>query len=338
MRIIQNITNAWVQGLIIPLPSPIKQILGCNEKFSIIEPTQDGFLLFQSSSNKTIDKGVADQSSLKLALERLEGPKVLLIPDHESIKLTLNIPETGRRSLNQLLESEVERLTPFKTNNVRFAYDIISATKGQLRIDVLLVPKIILNRLVESVEKAGCSADLIMIGQRHLSATTTGNILLDRRSSKRNNRIRVLSAIFLFTLLTGVPLSQISHQEWIIHKLSMIQKEQEIRVQRIQKQTAKLDRLSTESSRVIDFFKKSRNPAKLLETITRAVPDDAWIFSLIISPTGIKLEGYARDASSLLLQLAKLTQFQNPVFQSPIIKNYETGLERFSLSADFVKS
>jgi len=63
------------------------------------------------------------------------------------------------------------------------------------------------------------------------------------------------------------------------------------------------------------------------------VPDSAWLSRYSATNNTITLHGFAKDASEVLTELAKIKTLSTATLQSPIIKDLSKNLERFHIRA-----
>ena len=71
----------------------------------------------------------------------------------------------------------------------------------------------------------------------------------------------------------------------------------------------------------------------LLDGLSKAVPDGAWLLSLSVSGHEVVMDGLAPSAASVALALEQSHAFADVSFRSPIARDPRTGLEHFQISA-----
>ena len=95
----------------------------------------------------------------------------------------------------------------------------------------------------------------------------------------------------------------------------------------------KLDVLKNSRSVFFEFQNKSNFPVSVLATLSRTLPNDAWLINLSIDDKGkVEMEGFASKTADLVVALEQSKVFKNVSFSAPIISR--DGQERFSLKME----
>lgn len=76
-----------------------------------------------------------------------------------------------------------------------------------------------------------------------------------------------------------------------------------------------------------------RSPLDVLERLSAALPDQAWISRLSLSPSEVTIQGEATRASSLLEVVASIEGLSDAEFQAPVALNGASGKEQFVIRA-----
>ncbi|PSJ63452.1 PilN domain-containing protein [Kumtagia ephedrae] len=71
--------------------------------------------------------------------------------------------------------------------------------------------------------------------------------------------------------------------------------------------------------------------AKILEELTRLVPDDSWIIDLSIEDDKVTFSGFSSSAAGLIATLDASPLFSGPTFTAPVVKAPGADGERFTL-------
>ena len=74
---------------------------------------------------------------------------------------------------------------------------------------------------------------------------------------------------------------------------------------------------------------------RLLDEMTRIVPDGTWVSQLDIKGIEVQVQGQSPAAASLIGLLEDSESFSNPQFRSPVTQIPRSDLERFHLSAEW---
>jgi Tfp pilus assembly protein PilN len=95
----------------------------------------------------------------------------------------------------------------------------------------------------------------------------------------------------------------------------------------------KLDLLQSDLGVLLEFQNKSNMTIRVLSTLSKTLPKDAWLMNLSIDDKGkVEMEGFTNKTATLVVALEKTKAFKNISFSAPIIsKNNE---ERFALKME----
>ena len=98
------------------------------------------------------------------------------------------------------------------------------------------------------------------------------------------------------------------------------------------KMKTELERLG-EIDRRLQLRKLEAPPrVRILDELTRRLPDDFWIASLQIDGEEVRITGHAPVVAAMIGLLDASSLFGTPSFQSPVTQEAHTDKERFSLS------
>lgn len=253
------------------------------------------------------------------------------------------LPQATEANLSSVLNFELDRLTPFKHKQACFGHKVLNRYPEHEKIQVCLalcraeIIERILNRLAiigivpTAVYPAGehetgkrvPSMNMLHLEQRPLDAE-----LFDEKTRK----LAVASGI-LFVLALAFPAWQLGQTRNALE--------------------ARIDEIRTEASRVSDkqvllvsrfgaqdaiADRKNNQPSKLeiLAEITRLLPDNTWVSQLVVNDRSVSLQGESQKASDLIEVLEKSNYFQNVRFDSSVIRNPSTNMERYEIGMELV--
>jgi hypothetical protein len=95
----------------------------------------------------------------------------------------------------------------------------------------------------------------------------------------------------------------------------------------------KLELLQNDKSVVIEFQNKSNAAIRILSTLSKTLPKEAWLMNLSIDDKGkVEMEGFTAKTSNLVVGLEGSKVFKNISFSAPIISKDRE--ERFALKME----
>jgi general secretion pathway protein L len=298
---------------------------------TIVEPVAGGFLLFAARSGNVQPKGTASTGDLARHLAALGSPVALVVPAADRVSAPLSVPASARRALGSLLDGEVERLTPFKRGEVRLAYDLLEERDGKLQIRLHVVPKTRLEAALRQFEAAGGGKPALMIAgaeQIRASSALDFNAAPVTAQGRRGFLWPAMATLsILLALLSPLPKPYVELQD-VSAGIDRLQSE----VASVQSARAALDRHRTLAEQLQKALAASPDVPALLEAVTQALPDDAWLTGFEVRPGRLTLEGFARDASGLLEELQALPGVTEVRFEAPVTRDPGGG-ERFRIGA-----
>lgn len=321
---------AWGDGLAAGLPQRLRTMLG--RSLTVVEPVGDGFLLFTARGGTLQPKGTANSGDLAKHLAALGSPVALALPAAERVSAPLSVPASARRSLGALLDGEVERLTPFKRGEVRLAYDLLEERDGKLQIRLHVAPKARLDAIAGQFEAAGGGAPAFLIAgaeQLGAPAAVDFNAAPVSAQGRRGMFWPAMAALsILLALLSPLPKPYVDLRE-ISAEIERLRPA----VTSVQEARAELDRHRALAERLQAVLAANPDLPGLLETVTVALPDDAWLTGFEVRPGRLTLEGFARDASGVLRKLDTVPGLAEAAFEAPVTRDPAGGGERFRIGA-----
>ncbi|UUX48625.1 PilN domain-containing protein [Nisaea acidiphila] len=322
--------DAWGDGLVAGLPTRLRFLVG--RSVTLVDPLEEGFRLFGIRGGKVQPRGKATSEDLSRQIGQLGRPVALAMPEGARVTVTLSVPASARRSLGPLLDGEVERLTPFKRSEVRLAYDLLEERDGKLQIRLHVVPKVRLDQVRQQFEIAGGGApDLLVAGTEQFDAPSAVDFSGAPVVASRANAaawIGLLSVLLLAAILSPAPKPYLALE-------NVTRETERLRPQVAALQSARSDFLAQRelAGRFQDLLRASPDVAGLLEQVTVAVPDDAWLTGFVIARDRLTVEGFARDASGLLERIEAVAGLSEARFEAPVTREPGSGRERFRIVA-----
>lgn len=332
MGTIFDFLAAWGGALGDSLPSGARRLLGLGRRFAVLEPSGDGWMLFQARGGTLAPLGAAETPELAGRLRRMDGPVVLVLPEDLAMRPVLTLPGTAERSLDQVLDVEIERLTPFKAADVAVARDVRAAPDGQIRVGLTIVPRARIDAFTGPLGGAGVAVAHVIADRARIEQAPA--LSLTRETADAVGRSNAwIPALVTTSLLIAALASPFVAQE-----------------QRLRARHAELERLApqVEAARHLakqvetarsrerarqDFLRSRSSMTVLLEQATRALPDHTWLVSLQVGNGRLTLEGRSLEATSLVTLLNAAPGLRDARFDAPVTRDPATGADRFRLGA-----
>ena len=303
----------------------------------------DGAALFQGSgaSRRLIARSEGDDPDrLKAAIAKAQGRRrrtIVHLPPHRGLRKTLDLPVAARDDLDQLLRFEMDRLTPFRAEEVVFAHRVarIDSQSRRMTIELHLAPRSVVEGALDYTRSLGLVPARVELAA--LGATDYDGLdLLPDESGRaygmsRLNRALAVLAVLLVVAAVGIPLrQQRSPAADLEVEVDAAKAEAEASLElreRLERVSASTDFLAAEKARV-------PMTSLILAEITRVVPDQAYLQQLDWQDGTLQIQGMAEGAAALIAILDGSPMFGAPQFRSPVTPDRRTELEQFHVSVE----
>lgn len=277
----------------------------------------------------------AEAGDWERVLRRLVAPgrrgrsAVVELPPERVLARRVDLPAVSRGDLSRLLRFEIARHFPFPAERAHFAHRVLPqrhSGSDRIEIEIVAVARETVAEIRAVLAAAGIAASRIVV------AGGAGLVLDDAAGAPRGRTHRALVAALAVLTIAAV-VSPIVRDRLM---LASIEREIAAVAPAARSAAAARDaRRSQEAQLAGPLRLAASRPALIavLDRLTKAVPDGAWLQSLGISGQELTIDGLAPSAAIVALQLEKSGAFANVTFRSPIARDPASGLEHFTLAA-----
>jgi general secretion pathway protein L len=285
-----------------------------------------------------IDRSALEMDEMRAILARVapearSRPILVEIPHERVLTKRITLPAVAQPELERILRFEIARHFPFPAERVHFRHRILARGGGTIEIEIVAVARETVAEICAALDAAGLAASGIRLaGATGAAPLALPRAVLGRSATRLKRGDRALLAALGVLALAAIA-SPIVHD-----RLALASVERDIDAVRPQAQ-AMLDARQKQA----DASARTAGPLRLeaarpplvsvLDALTKAVPDGAWLQSLNVSGTEIVIDGLAPSAATVALALEQSGVFAGVSFRSPIARDPGTGLERFELAA-----
>ncbi|WNV03288.1 PilN domain-containing protein [Candidatus Methylospira mobilis] len=262
--------------------------------------------------------------------------QVLMLTQDVSLLRRCKLPHAAIENLHQVVGFELDRLTPFKPEQVYYSARILERIKEskQLRVEVALVLRDTLDPLLQAMHRCGWKpfrADIdegVALTRRHELLPESFRI-----PRKRGPWWVAAAAGGVLMAIAGIALwLPLTMGETMASRL-------QAEIKAGNKVVAEVEALKTGAEKIrinANFIrrKKREEPRMLdmLEELTRILPDDTWLNGLQYDEHKLLVQGQSPNSTELIEKLEVSPYFQDVKFASPITKD-ANRIERFQISA-----
>ena len=264
---------------------------------------------------------------------------LLCLPPEQVLQRTLTLPLAVEENLRQTLAFELDRYTPFRPEEVYFAFRVIERDAGQKRLSVELaaIPKSAVDQGVARAAALGLAVDGAVLADELLQRGGDCRNFLPDAAKRRKSSARLgwragmtaLSAVLLAVLL-AVPLWQ---KRAATNSLLDPLARAKAASQETDALRERLRKLVKEHNFLHD--KKWDTPSTVLELeeLSKLLPDDTFVMQFDFEGDTVQIQGETASSTRLVETLEASPLFKDVSFKSQLTKIQGTANDRFHLSA-----
>lgn len=262
---------------------------------------------------------------------------ILLVPEHRILRKVVALPAATEPRLENVLRFEMDRYTPFTSEQVYFGYRIVAHERERIQIELLVVQRDYIDPLLAGLAQANVRPGIVTLAEAlgGWSGTTLNLLPASSRAGQgewgRSRRVQTAVVLLLLVLVIGWPLYQ---RQQTLTRLQGELPQLKARAEQSRVVATELQRL--ESSRA--FLQEQQQQAPrlllLLDELTALLPDHTWLARFEDNGSSFRLDGESAEVSALISLLEQSPLLENVRFASPVTSNPHTEKDRFSLVAD----
>jgi general secretion pathway protein L len=262
----------------------------------------------------------------------------LRLPTGVLLEQRVSLPLAAARDPRQVLHYEMDRLTPFKPDDVFWSCSIERAdrTTRQLTVLLSLVPKASLQPLLGALASSGLRASVLEASRPdgsllHIPFATAPTIR--KRLQARAEVVLGLTCAALAATAIFVPFTlqtiTLERVESRIAELQPLVAQAEAARTRLTAEAGTASSISAERTRIGDAL-------QALAAITDLLPDDTYLTDLTLRARRLTVGGRSDAAVKLIPTLAADRTIGNPAFLTPVTRAASGRPDVFSIAAELI--
>lgn len=266
---------------------------------------------------------------------------IIRLPKKYCLYKRLTLPKVDKADIRAVLHNQIDRLTPYKAEQVYFDYRIIEGkiSQGKRLIDLYILPRNICTDLMELLKTQNITVDCLLYeagaGVYEDGAGQRINFLrpldyLPRRKNPQSNMSRKIGAIgALVAAIYIVPLGYYYVQtEVLTTKIAALS----VPAKTASQVKNRYDKLKKEARFLVN--KKTEKPLtiQLVNEVSKVLQDDSWLDQLTLKGDRLQIFGYSDSASKVLNVLEKSTFFKDAHFMAAVVYHKKLKAERFHIA------
>lgn len=273
-------------------------------------------------------------AALGSRLRRQVGGVLVRVPAEAALRTVLTLPLAAAGNLDQVVAFELDRRTPFRSDEVYCSQKVLQrdGAAKRLSVQLTLVPRPLVDAALAAAERLGLAVERVELA----GEPAAGNLLPPRRQAMtaRLPRLAVGGlaglALALAAAVVLVPLWQ-AHRE--AAQLARMLADSRRRADESLKLAKEIDAEVQESGFLALEKRETPSPSELLDVLTRLLPDDTWLSEVEIAGGELRITGFTNSASTVLGLIDQSPRFANAAFRSPVTQDPRMRREQFNIAA-----
>jgi general secretion pathway protein L len=272
------------------------------------------------------------------------GRARLALAPYESLVRRVTMPAATEENLANVLGFEMDRLTPFRAEDVYYDHRVVARDGGAGTLEVVLAVarREIVDAKLARLRELGVSVQGVLVREQSQRPGPALDLLpTGQRGDGEKPRERLAkqvlggAALVLLLAALAIPAYRKRSEMYAItpamEKAAAEAKSTDALIQDLERQVADYNFL---------IGKKHANAPALayIEEIARLLPDNTWLQQLDIKSTGkareVLISGETVSASKLIEILEQSQLLQNAAPRGPVTRGTQPGTERFLIAAE----
>lgn len=262
----------------------------------------------------------------------------------EALARRVTMPAATEENLRQVLAFEMDRLTPFRADEVYFDYRVVArdAGAGQLAVQLALARRDLVDARVATLRALGASVQGVAVRDDVGAATMPLDLLpSEQRGERESARVRLIqaglvaAAVILLLLALTVPLWQKRSTAIALQPLVGQAKQSAESADRVEHT---LERQVNDYNFLLAKKHASYPVLAILEEVTRLLPDNTWVQQLDVKMSGkareVQITGETGSSSKLIEILEQSQLLRNATLRGTVTRGSTPNSERFMIVAE----
>ena len=270
------------------------------------------------------------------------GPADLVLSGGLALNREVELPIEVAENLAEVLAFEMDRLTPFRADEIYYDY----AVKGSdpelkhLIVGLLIARRADIDRLADWARKAGLEPRSAGGGREEDARVERGEGSFDLLPRETPNargvwltRATVLLVVITLLLSGGALYASMARDRRALDLAE--EKVADLRAVAAEMKTLEERAEQLRQKRNFVLEEKRDRPVSLaiLDEVTRRIPDGSWLLRFIVKDGELRIIGFAGEPSRLVRNLEESPMLSSVRFAAPVTRDPRLQMDRFNLTA-----
>jgi general secretion pathway protein L len=346
----------WTGELSGLVPERVAALSGFTRSSPVVALRDEAIVLLEPRTGSVVEVSQAPLASLdpegrRLAVRNLlsgageaRGRVRLCIASEDALVRRVSLPIATVENLAQVLAFEMDRLTPFRAQDVHFGYRIAArdAAAGKVHVDLAVARREVVDPKIARLREWGaqvvgvvCAPDLARQAQ---PIDLMPEAERGARARDGGDTARLAAGIAVVALLGVALLLPIwQKRETVIALLPVVDKARQ-EAEAAAALSRDLERLVAEHNFLLAKKHTTQPVLAILEDVSRLLPDHTWVQQLDVRPAGkvreVQIAGETTSSSKLIEILEQSSALQNAATRGTVTRGSQPGTERFLIAAE----
>jgi general secretion pathway protein L len=270
------------------------------------------------------------------------GLVLLELADEDVVMRRLSVPAQAREFLPGIVRNQVDRLSPWQADQAVYGFDAVANSDDAAALDVrvFICSRPAIDSARDALEGTGLSADRIVAQMSDgTSPVALWSRLADVPREAIERRRRQIGASIMVLVLASLGVSL-----WAAFSAASLRTESDELAGRSKNLQRQLQEARTPQAlasarpeeRAWILKEISSSAVVVLEALSRALPDDAYVTELRIDSMKLRVIGLAANAPALVAPIERSGHFADVRFAAPTTRGPDGALFRFHIEARVV--
>lgn len=284
--------------------------------------------------------------AVRALLERVgeaRGRARICLGHDEALVRRAAMPAATEENLRQVLGFEMDRLTPFRADDVYFDYRVVSrdAAAGQLTVQLAVARRELVDARVEKLRAWGANVQGVSVRDDVAHSAPLDLLPSEQHGERQSARERMVQRTLVVAIgalaVVALLLPAWQKRDTIIALHPVLAQ--------VKQAAESTDAIARElEKQVADYnFLLARKHGTypvlaLVEEVSRLLPDNTWVQQLDVKTTGktreVQVAGETSSSSRLIEILEQSTLLQNATPKGPVTRGSLPNTERFAIGAE----
>lgn len=248
---------------------------------------------------------------------------------------SLRIPRAAENELAGVLSFEIERHTPYRAGEVLFVHRIDDADSDvdTLAVDLTIVPRKTVDDLVERLRAHGLVPEVIRVAAPDGAGGMLTLVGADADGTPRpaGRPIRALAATAAVLAIVAVasPLLRLNVVAQDLETAIAATRERASATLALREEVSTIQETAR---RITEAKANSPSAVRILDTLSKLLPDGTWLRQVSLVGDEIIVEGYTGSSAGLVSVLESSPLFSSVSYVAPVTRERGGTVESFSFS------